>query len=81
MTFSNLTFTSDQRFRCIHVKNSEDWTLQIDNVSQTDAGVYECQVSTETKLSLKVYLRIIGKLIVFKKFKKLNLIFFFLNFI
>lgn len=61
LTFSNFTYTSDQRFRCIHLKNTDDWTLEISSVLQSDAGVYECQISTETKLSSKVYLHVIGK--------------------
>lgn len=37
------TYTSDQRFTCIHLDDSDDWTLEIKYVQKDDAGVYECQ--------------------------------------
>lgn len=34
--------------------------LQIKYVQARDAGVYECQVSTEPKVSAKVHLHVVG---------------------
>lgn len=41
----------------------EDWILQIKFVQLRDAGVYECQVSTEPRISTDFYLTVVGKMI------------------
>lgn len=38
------------------------WTLQIKYVQARDAGLYECQISSEPKISARVYLHVVGKL-------------------
>lgn len=35
--------------------------LQIKYVQPRDAGLYECSVSTEPKVSARVYLHVVGK--------------------
>lgn len=37
------------------------WTLQIKYVQARDAGLYECQISSEPKISARVYLHVVGK--------------------
>lgn len=37
------------------------WTLQIKYVQARDAGIYECQISAEPKISARVYLHVVGK--------------------
>lgn len=37
------------------------WTLQIKFVQARDAGLYECQISAEPKISARVYLHVVGK--------------------
>lgn len=54
-------FISDTRFRATHVENSEKWALHIDYVQKEDEGVYECQISSEPKINLPFYLRVIGE--------------------
>lgn len=54
-------YTSDLRFQVIHPDKSENWTLQIKSPQQRDSGVYECQVSTEPKMSLNYSLNVVGK--------------------
>ncbi|EZA62242.1 hypothetical protein X777_00610 [Ooceraea biroi] len=54
-------YTSDLRFQVIHPDKSENWTLQIKSPQERDSGVYECQVSTEPKMSLNYSLNVIGK--------------------
>uniref|UniRef100_T1JPL2 Ig-like domain-containing protein n=1 Tax=Tetranychus urticae TaxID=32264 RepID=T1JPL2_TETUR len=54
------TYTSDQRFTCIHLDDSDDWTLEIKYVQKDDAGIYECQVSTEPKMSLSIKLGVVA---------------------
>lgn len=61
LTVDQLTFIADQRFQSIYATNPEKWSLQIKYVQLKDAGVYECQVSTEPKSSAIVYLYVIGK--------------------
>ncbi|GAB6018937.1 hypothetical protein CHUAL_000585 [Chamberlinius hualienensis] len=47
LTVGLYTYTSDQRFQVLHKDESEDWTLQIKYTQSRDAGVYECQVSSD----------------------------------
>lgn len=61
LTAGILTYTSDQRFQVIRPDKSENWTLQIKFPQQRDAGIYECQVNTEPKMSLAFNLNVIGK--------------------
>jgi len=58
LTAGRYTYTSDQRFRAIHKVMSEDYLLQILPVKVSDAGVYECQVSTTPVMSHHVYLKV-----------------------
>ena len=39
----------------------EDWILQIKYVQPRDAGIYECQVSTEPRISQDFYLSVVGQ--------------------
>ncbi|KAH0540622.1 hypothetical protein KQX54_018621 [Cotesia glomerata] len=55
------TYTSDLRFQVIHPDKSENWTLQIKSPQERDSGVYECQVSTEPKMSLNYTLNVVGE--------------------
>ncbi|XP_028967065.1 uncharacterized protein LOC100907985 [Galendromus occidentalis] len=52
------TFTADDRFQTMHVDN-HDWALQIKYVQTSDAGVYECQVSSDPKISYFVNLTVL----------------------
>ncbi|KOX71697.1 hypothetical protein WN51_03408 [Melipona quadrifasciata] len=54
-----LMYTSDLRFQVIHPDKSENWTLQIKSPQERDSGVYECQVSTEPKMSLNYSLNVV----------------------
>nr|ACO10199.1 Limbic system-associated membrane protein precursor [Caligus rogercresseyi] len=59
LTVDEETFISDPRFTTIHQRESSTWTLQIKSVGPQQAGQYECQISTEPKLSHFVYLTVI----------------------
>ncbi|KAG0417872.1 hypothetical protein HPB47_005317 [Ixodes persulcatus] len=59
LTVGTYTYTSDQRFHSIHLEGSEDWTLEVRYTQKWDAGVYECQVSTEPKMSLNISLAVV----------------------
>ncbi|EFX77203.1 hypothetical protein DAPPUDRAFT_54448, partial [Daphnia pulex] len=52
------TFINDGRFQAQRIASSDTWTLQIRSVQLSDAGDYECQVSSnEPKISRVVHLR------------------------
>lgn len=59
LTVGRYTYTSDQRFTCIHLDDSDDWTLEVKYTQKRDEGIYECQISTEPKLSLSVMLNVV----------------------
>ncbi|CAG5100263.1 Similar to zig-8: Zwei Ig domain protein zig-8 (Caenorhabditis elegans) [Cotesia congregata] len=52
-------FIADERFQTIYADGSDTWTLQIKYVQPRDEGEYECQISTEQKMSHVIYLSVI----------------------
>lgn len=61
LTVGILTYTNDQRYQSLHADGTDEWTLRITSPQPRDSGIYECQVSTEPKISLAFRLSIIGK--------------------
>ncbi|KAJ8724821.1 hypothetical protein PYW07_015779 [Mythimna separata] len=59
LTVGRYTYTSDQRFRAIHLPHSEDWTLQIKYPQHRDSGIYECQISTTPHMSHFIHLSVV----------------------
>ncbi|KAG6445987.1 hypothetical protein O3G_MSEX004181, partial [Manduca sexta] len=59
LTVGGYTYTSDQRFQATHSPHTDDWTLHIKWAQQRDAGVYECQVSTQPVRSFFVTLHVV----------------------
>ncbi|XP_049823832.1 hemicentin-1-like [Aethina tumida] len=59
LTVGILTYTNDQRFQSLHTDGSDEWTLKITSPQTRDSGVYECQVSTEPKISQAFKLNIV----------------------
>ncbi|GFT21685.1 uncharacterized protein NPIL_143031, partial [Nephila pilipes] len=59
LSIGTIIYTTDQRFSVIHENNTDDWTMRLLDSRESDSGNYECQVSTEPKLSLDVQLSII----------------------
>jgi len=57
LTVDRYTFISDERFQLI--QKSDSWTLQIKYIQRRDQGQYECQVTTEPKMSLFVNMDVI----------------------
>lgn len=55
------TFIQDARFATWHEAVTNTWTLQVKYVQASDAGRYECQVSTEPKMSHFVHLNVVGE--------------------
>ncbi|XP_050731853.1 zwei Ig domain protein zig-8-like isoform X2 [Eriocheir sinensis] len=59
LTAGIYTYSADERFVVLHPENSNDWTLHIRFVTLRDAGVYECQVNSDPKISRRVILNVI----------------------
>ncbi|XP_053650781.1 zwei Ig domain protein zig-8 isoform X1 [Cherax quadricarinatus] len=58
LTAGHHTYSADQRFQVVHAEGSDEWTLVVRYSQLRDAGVYECQINTEPKLSRHVMLRV-----------------------
>jgi hypothetical protein len=61
MTIGILTYTNDQRYQAIHTEGSDEWSLRVTSPQPRDSGVYECQVSTEPKISQAYRLNVVGE--------------------
>lgn len=59
LTVGQYTFVNDERFSVFLA--AETWTLVIKFAQARDAGVYECQISSEPKMALMFRLNVIGK--------------------
>ncbi|KAJ1522293.1 hypothetical protein ONE63_002592 [Megalurothrips usitatus] len=59
LTVGLQTYTNDQRFQSLHSDGSDEWTLKIGSPQLRDSGTYECQVSTEPKISLSFHLSVV----------------------
>uniref|UniRef100_A0A182UI98 Ig-like domain-containing protein n=1 Tax=Anopheles melas TaxID=34690 RepID=A0A182UI98_9DIPT len=67
LTVGILTYTNDQRFQSLHTEGSDEWTLRITSPQPRDSGTYECQVSTEPKISQAFRLNVVGKYIIWRR--------------
>lgn len=61
LTVGPTTHSSDKRIVVEYVRQLQNWGLLIKHVHISDAGFYECQVSTHPPTSIFVLLRIIGE--------------------
>ncbi|XP_076329533.1 zwei Ig domain protein zig-8-like [Tachypleus tridentatus] len=59
LTVGTETYINDDRFSVAHVEGSSDWPLQIKYPQSTDVGVYECQVSSDPKITFLVQLNVV----------------------
>nr|XP_045608235.1 uncharacterized protein LOC123764426 isoform X2 [Procambarus clarkii] len=59
LTVDRYTFVGDERFESHYSTATETWNLVIKYVQERDAGLYECQVSTEPKMSQLFSLRVV----------------------
>ncbi|XP_054285390.1 uncharacterized protein LOC129001963 isoform X2 [Macrosteles quadrilineatus] len=59
LTVGILTYTNDQRFQSLHSDGTDEWTLKVSSPQLRDSGTYECQVSTEPKISLAFKLNVV----------------------
>lgn len=49
LTVGTLIYVPDSRLRVSYIEYRGEWNLYINNVSHSDAGLYECQVSTQMR--------------------------------
>ncbi|XP_046678212.1 uncharacterized protein LOC124366048 isoform X1 [Homalodisca vitripennis] len=59
LTVGILTYTNDQRFQSLHSDGTDEWTLKVSSPQLRDSGTYECQVSTEPKISQAFKLNVV----------------------
>ncbi|XP_069180517.1 junctional adhesion molecule-like isoform X2 [Procambarus clarkii] len=59
LTVDRYTFVRDERLTVHFTPDTGTWTLVIKYVQERDAGTYECQISTEPKMSMLVHLNVI----------------------
>ncbi|CAH0562528.1 unnamed protein product [Brassicogethes aeneus] len=62
LTVGSYTYTSDQRFQANHHAETDEWTLQVKWAQKRDAGIYECQISTQPVRSYFVNLNVVEAL-------------------
>lgn len=62
LTVDRLTFVADDRYQAFYAEGTGMWTLQIKYVQARDAGLYECQVGAEPKVSARAHLHVVGEL-------------------
>lgn len=72
LTVDRYTFIADDRFQAFLVEATDTWTLQVKYVQARDAGQYECQVSTEPKMSHFITLNVVGKYIFLYFYANIN---------
>lgn len=59
LSVDQTVFISDDRFRVLRPEPGNEWNLHIKPVSQEDDGLYECQISTKSKMSHYVALKVV----------------------
>lgn len=60
LTANTFTYTSDPRISAYSSSAGDEWVLKIVGVNLDDTGGYECQVSTDPKMSMTFYLHVVG---------------------
>jgi hypothetical protein len=54
---------TDPRFNALHDDDTGDWLLEIEQATQSDSGIYECQISTSPLKNLAITLTVLGSYI------------------
>ncbi|XP_042876127.1 lachesin-like [Penaeus japonicus] len=61
LTAGGQVYSSEQRYSVSHVRHQQLWELSVRDVRLSDAGIYECQMTSHPPSSLFFYLRVVGK--------------------
>ncbi|XP_077290334.1 defective proboscis extension response 4 [Arctopsyche grandis] len=59
LTVGGLAYSSDGRFSSLHADGSDEWALRVASAQPRDSGIYECQVSSEPKISQAFRLNVV----------------------
>ncbi|XP_068210382.1 uncharacterized protein [Palaemon carinicauda] len=59
LTVGLQTYSADERFKVIHREGSDEWTLLVRYAQPRDAGIYDCQINTDPKISHPVTLNVV----------------------
>lgn len=59
--FNNPLNWTELTSQVVHSEGSDEWTLVVRYTQARDAGIYDCQVNTDPKLSRPVTLNVLGK--------------------
>jgi len=59
LSVDSTIFISDNRFKVLRPQPGTEWNLHIKHVQKSDEGLYECQISTEPKMSYYTSLKVI----------------------
>ncbi|XP_068242641.1 LOW QUALITY PROTEIN: zwei Ig domain protein zig-8-like [Palaemon carinicauda] len=57
LTTDQHTYSADERFQIVHEEGTDLWTLVVQYAQLRDAGIYECQVNADPKISRPVTLK------------------------
>ena len=60
LSVDSAVFISDKRFKVLRPQPGTEWNLHIKSVAKSDEGLYECQISTEPKMSYYTHLNVVG---------------------
>ncbi|XP_076335978.1 lachesin-like isoform X2 [Tachypleus tridentatus] len=59
LTVGKYTYTTDDRFKAFHTEYSNEWTLKIELVQESDGGFYECQLTSNPPVCQVLYLHVL----------------------
>ncbi|XP_042892148.1 zwei Ig domain protein zig-8-like [Penaeus japonicus] len=59
LTAGGQVYSSEQRYSVSHVRHQQLWELSVRDVRLSDAGIYECQMTSHPPSSLFFYLRVV----------------------
>lgn len=65
-------YSTDSRLSVIFNEPEQEWVLQIAGVTESDAGMYECQISTKPVLSFMVSMEVVAEAFTTTPFPKLS---------
>ena len=69
LTIGEDVYVSDSRYKASERPAEKEWILTIADVQIADAGVYECQVSSKTKLIFHILLHVNGEFLAFERIR------------
>ncbi|XP_071520185.1 zwei Ig domain protein zig-8-like [Panulirus ornatus] len=72
LTAGSQVYSSDMRISVAHIKHQELWELSLRDVRLSDAGLYECQLTTHPPTSLFFTLKVVEARAMIKGYPKLH---------